>query len=301
MSKRRAWLGALTFLVLLGVPAAAWAQDDEDEPGSDDQVILTGRAEVAEGTTVDDLVIFDGPAIIAGTVRQSVVAFNGDVTVSGEVGDHVVAFNGRVTVESGATVGGDVRSRKAADIAEGADVQGVVGGVRWERYDWFETRWFAWGFMTVSTLVLGLLLLALVPRLPDALWSVATSRVGASIGWGLGAFIGLPILGVLALVTIVGIPLGIAILFGLWLIYMLGYLASTIILGRRLIRPPRSRFLAFLVGWGILRLLALIPFFGGVVWFVATAFGLGALFVAGWRARSAVPPRAEPAPTPAPA
>jgi hypothetical protein len=299
MSMRR-WLGAVTFLVLLGVPAAAWAQDDEGGE-SDDQVILTGRAEIAEGTTVGTVVIFDGPAIIEGTVRESVVAFNGDVTVSGEVGDHVAAFNGRVVVESGATVGGDVRSRKAADIAEGADVQGVVGGIRWERYDWFEGRWFAWGFMTVSTLVLGLLLLLLVPRLPDALAWVAGNRIGASIGWGLGAFIGLPILGILALVTIVGIPLGIAILFGLWLIYLLGYLASAIILGRRLIRPPRSRFLAFLLGWGILRLLALIPFFGGILWFVATAFGLGALLVAGWRARSAAPPRAEPVPTPAPA
>jgi hypothetical protein len=298
MSKRRRWLGAVTFLVLLGVPAVAWAQDEGDERGSDNQVVLTGRAEVAQGTTVENVVIFDGPAIIAGTVQESVVAFNGDVTISGEVGDHVVAFNGRVTVEDGATVGGDVRSREAADIAEGADVQGVVGGVRWERYDWFEGRWFAWGFMTVSTLVLGLLFLALVPRLPDALWAVATTRIGASIGWGLGAFIGLPILGVIALVTIVGIPLGIAILFGLWLIYMLGYLASATILGRRLIRPPRSRFLAFLVGWAILRLLALIPFFGGILWFVATAFGLGALLVAMWRARSG--PRVEAVPATVP-
>jgi hypothetical protein len=296
MSKRR-WFGAVTFLVLLGVPAAAWAQDDEGGE-SDDQVILTGRAEIAEGTTVDDVVIFDGPAVIAGTVRQSVVAFNGDVTVSGEVGDHVVAFNGRVTVESGASVGGDVRSRRAADIAEDADVQGTVGGIRWERYSWFEGRFALWGFMTVSTLVLGLLLLLLVPRLADALAWVAGNRIGASIGWGLGAFIGLPILGVLALVTIVGIPLGIAILFGLWLIYLLGYLASAIIVGRRLIRPPRSRFLAFLAGWGILRLLALIPFFGGVVWFVATVFGLGVLLVAAWRARSG--PRVEPVPTPVP-
>ena len=297
MSKRNRWLGAITFLVLLGVPAAAWAQEDEGGE-SNDQVVLTGRVEIGEGTTVDHVVIFDGPAVIAGTVNKSVVAFNGDVTVSGEVGDHVVAFNGRVTVESGASVGGDVRSRRAADIAEDADVQGAVGGIRWERYDWVEGRWVLWGFMTVSTLVLGLLLLLLVPRLPDALAWVAGNRIGASIGWGLGAFIGLPILGVLALVTIVGIPLGIAILFGLWLIYLVAYLASAIILGRRLIRPPRSRFLAFLVGWGILRLLALIPFFGGVVWFVATVFGLGALLVAGWRARSG--PRVEPVPTPVP-
>ena len=40
-------------------------------------------------------------------------------------------------------------------------------------------------------------------------------------------------------------------------------------------------------GWGILRLLALIPILGGLVWFAAVVFGLGALLVAVWRGRSA--------------
>jgi hypothetical protein len=44
--------------------------------------------------------------------------------------------------------------------------------------------------------------------------------------------------------------------------------------------------LAFLVGWGILGVLALIPILGGLVWFAAVVFGLGALLVAIWRART---------------
>ena len=46
---------------------------------------------------------------------------------------------------------------------------------------------------------------------------------------------------------------------------------------------PRPR----LVGWAILRVVALIPILGGLVWFAAVVFGLGALAVAIWRARSA--------------
>ena len=38
--------------------------------------------------------------------------------------------------------------------------------------------------------------------------------------------------------------------------------------------------LAFLAGWGILRLLALIPIAGGLVWLAATVWGLGALVLA---------------------
>ena len=38
--------------------------------------------------------------------------------------------------------------------------------------------------------------------------------------------------------------------------------------------------LAFLVGWGILRLLALIPVVGSLLWLAATVWGLGALVIA---------------------
>jgi hypothetical protein len=37
---------------------------------------------------------------------------------------------------------------------------------------------------------------------------------------------------------------------------------------------------AFLAGWAILRIAALIPILGGLVWFAAVVVGLGALAVA---------------------
>ena len=51
-------------------------------------------------------------------------------------------------------------------------------------------------------------------------------------------------------------------------------------------REPTAWILAFLAGWGILRVLALVPVLGGLVGFAAVAFGLGALLVAIWRART---------------
>jgi hypothetical protein len=57
----------------------------------------------------------------------------------------------------------------------------------------------------------------------------------------------------------------------------LGYAASAWILGRSLLRPPTVWVAAFLVGWAILRLVALVPIRGGLVWFAAVVFGLGIL------------------------
>ncbi|HYX79450.1 MAG TPA: hypothetical protein VE976_02450, partial [Actinomycetota bacterium] len=55
-------------------------------------------------------------------------------------------------------------------------------------------------------------------------------------------------------------------------------------------------FLSFLAGWAILRVATIVPFLGGLVWFAATVYGLGALAVA---ARGAGRIRA-PAPPPMP-
>jgi hypothetical protein len=82
---------------------------------------------------------------------------------------------------------------------------------------------------------------------------------------------------------LVGIRLALALLAALGLLYALGYSASAWILGRSILRAPAARTVAFLVGWAILRFLALIPILSGLVWFAAVVFGLGALVVAVWR------------------
>jgi hypothetical protein len=53
-----------------------------------------------------------------------------------------------------------------------------------------------------------------------------------------------------------------------------GYGATAWIVGRRILGEPPAWVLAFLVGWGILRILALVPILGGLVWFAAVVFGL---------------------------
>ena len=113
------------------------------------------------------------------------------------------------------------------------------------------------------------------------------TRIGPSIGLGLLLFFGLPLLALIALVTVVGIPLGLGLLAALLLIYALGYSATAWILGRSIVRGPTAWIVSFLAGWAILRIVALIPILGGLVWFAAVVVGLGALAVAIWRTRSA--------------
>jgi hypothetical protein len=111
----------------------------------------------------------------------------------------------------------------------------------------------------VSTLVVGLVLVWLVGRGAARILEAGRTRIGPSIGWGLLVFFGLPILAVIALVTVVGIPLGLGLLAALLLIYALGYSAAAWVLGRSIVRGPTAWVVAFLVGWAILRVVALVP------------------------------------------
>jgi hypothetical protein len=296
-------LVAAVLLVLAAAPAAG-AQADDDRP--DSIVVVTGRAEVPEGDDVDNVVIADGDAVVAGTVRERVVAFNGDVLVTGTVEDEVLAFNGRVTVRDGGVVEGDVVSRKRPIEEGGGSVEG--SWERWNATNWNQaaglaTRLALWLAVSISVLLLGLILGLLAPR---AVRAVDEARIGAGlgpvIGWGLLLTIGLPIVAVLALVTVVAAPLGLGVLLALGLVYFIGYTTAAWLLGRRIARRAGT-FVAFLVGWAILRVVALIPVLGGLTWFVAVVIGLGALVTAGHRARRRETPTglhatAPPAPAP---
>lgn len=291
-------LGTLLVLLLTVGTASAQARD----PDRDDQVVLTGRLMVPDGETVGTGVIFDGPATIDGTVRNGLVAFNGDVEISGTVRGDVVAFNGVVTLRSGAQVDGDLITRKAPVVEPGATVTGdqtrIRGRLDFEGVGFFVSRFVWWLGYSISTLILGLVLLALAPGLDGAIARVLRERVGAAVGLGAAFFFLLPVVAVLLLLTVVGIPLGLALLFGLGLVYGVGYVAGVHRIGRLVMKPPKSRFAAFAIGWLILRALALIPVVGGLAWLVAAIFGLGLLFVAARRPGSE--PAAIVAPPPAP-
>ena len=283
----RLWAVALVVLFLLAAAPAQAAGPPRD------RIVASGVVDVRPGQTVTDVVIADGPVTMRGRATGDVVALHGRVFINGRVqGDVIALQSNAVTFGPRARVQGDLsyRGRKparAATVVAGdvtkldvGDITAPVG---------FIAAAALWLAATISTLILGLLLLWIAPRAADLAYDTAEIAVGRAIGWGIGLFVGLPLLAVVALITIVGIPFGIGLLLALLPIYAIGYVTSGWLLGRRLVSGPGRRVLAFLAGWGILRAVAILPILGGLVWFAATVFGLGVLAVAVWRARNVHP------------
>ena len=294
-------LFALSVAFAAGVAPASAQTGPETGSDTDTEthVVLTGRAEVRAGERAETVVILDGPAVIDGHVEGPVVALNGDIRVSGTVEEDVVALNGRATIVSGGRVGGDVVSSDAPQVDPGATVEGDIEEVRLSLRTLGIFFWVAWWVaVTVSLLLLGIALLALAPAAMAASYAVAGGEPGRAIGWGLLVAVGLPVVSVLIMFSVVGIPLGLLGLLSVALLYATGYVVAALTLGRTIVKEPGSRYVAFLVGLVILRLVGLVPFLGGLVTFLAAAFGLGALAIAGRRAARRPIPTAVGAATP---
>ena len=279
-------LTAVVMTLAWSAPAGAQGNDGP----SDEQIVLTGELVVPQGDTVGDAVIFNGPATVEGTVNENLVVFNGDVEIIGTVRRDVVAFNGDVVIRDGAEVRGNLVTQGTAQVEPGATVLGEQRSIATSGGDLGQigvaSRFAWWLAYSISTLVLGVVLLLVARRLDPAAALASRERTGASIGIGLAVFLLLPIVGLLLLATILALPLGVFLLLAIALIYTVGYVVGAHAIGRRLVREPKSRFLAFLAGWGIVRLLGLIPFVGGLVWTLVTIFGLGVIVVAARRAPS---------------
>ncbi|MEA2297246.1 MAG: hypothetical protein QOF77_182 [Solirubrobacteraceae bacterium] len=277
----RRLLPALVLLMML-LPAGAQAA------GPQDRYVVSGDVLVAKGETVGDLVVLDGNIVVRGAVRGDIVAINGDVTLRGTVSGDLVTIGKRATLGRRARVGGDVKwVQDRPVLAPGAVVSGKV-----KRFDagsfgtpGIEVAIGFWVIVTISFLLGGLLLLLLAPGLFEGVVRSARASRGGAIIAGILLFILLPILAVVLLVTVVGTPLGIGLLLALGPIYAIAYIASAMVLGRRVVKTG-GRAAAFLAGLVILRVIALIPFLGGLITLLATIFGLGVLFVALRHART---------------
>jgi len=295
---------ALATLVVVGAFAAPASAARDGSSRDDRRISISGAVVVASGEVVNGPVVSaDGPVTVDGTVdgrifvadgrvtirgrvTGSILVVHGDVLITGRVGDDVVALDGRITTRDGARVNGDVKSRKQPDVAPGTvngdvkklNVGNLFGGIL------VAFLIYLWIAVTLSIALLGFLFVLLFPRAADAT-AAAGRKFWPTVGWG--ALIGVvgPILGVLVLVTIIGIPFGLGIFSALNVLAPLGYVASSLILGRLMVKGTSTgaRIGAFFAGFGILRAVALIPGIGVLAWVLVCIYGLGALAQAAWR------------------
>lgn len=293
MKRLLALSGAVLLLAAVAAPAVQAA--DPALPHTDRVVMaFSGDIEIREGEQADVVIVGDGDALIAGTV-ETLVVFEGRATLRGATVGNVAVFSGELALEDGATVLGDVRSiESSVTRADGTSIGGAIKGIDSELLALGAVLvpalfLFAIG-MAVATIVAGLVLVAVGSRQVRAAERLIVREPGAVIVLGLLAVVVIPLLAILAIVTIVGAPIGLAVLLGvLPTLAFVGFLVAAIFLGEWMLgtaREPetvRRPYKAALVGLIVLQVVGLIPGIGGLVTAAASIVGLGAVLLLAWR------------------
>jgi hypothetical protein len=310
MRRTAAFLGALAIaLFLFAAPVFA------AEPSAGTGRVLVsigGDVTLPAGDRADAVIIVNGAATIAGEV-DALIAIDATADLTGARADTVFAVGSTVNLRPGTVVTGDVlvletlvhQFGDAEVLGQVTDTQGWLIGIAAFLIPSLIVLWIG---AALAMIAAGLLLAGIASRQVRSAEILISREPVRTLVAGLIGLIGIPIAAVLLMATVIGLPLGLGVLIGVWpLIAFLGYLVAGIWLGDLMLgrlQPETRRerpYAAALTGLIVLGLVGILPVLGGLIVGVASLFGFGAIVLIAWRALVSRPPVTPPAPQRAPA
>jgi hypothetical protein len=272
---------------------------------------VRGSVTLRPGAEAREVVAVLGNVFLeAGSSARQAVAIGGDVHVGpgASVEKDAVAIGGRVLIDPAGDVGGQkvtIGFPGAGQLLQALslkapDEEGSSGG-------WALAKWVAqFGVM----LLLGFLLVTFFPRRVEAVAASLVANPAKSVLAGLLGLLAQPLLSLLLIVTIVGIPLLVIQILGIGVAYLMGVTAVAVLIGRAMPSTLHrgTSILQLAVGLGLVLLALAIPFLGWLLWaaLVMATFGavlrtrFGQTPVLETIAAAPPPPMPPPAATPPP-
>ena len=289
----RAFLLAMTMILVGALPAMAQAEDGWLLASEDDSVLIGVQRDITINSTesADGVVVVEGDALILGAV-EGLFAVDANVTLSGAAANvqNLFTIGGTLVVETGATVGEGFYAGTEVNVSPTAVIEGEIVNAQEEIVGALAAF--------VALLVVGLIFVIIggviawlaVTLLVVAFGTVQIRRAAATISNDVLKTI---VVGLLMLVipgivfallffTVVGIPLAIVVLMLWGVVAFLGQVVVATWIGERIL--PRARMAERPYGAAFLGMLILILLsWTGIVPLLAGIFGTGAVTLAGWR------------------
>ena len=257
--------------------------------GDDVQIRINGPVHIAAGDTASAVWVVNHNATVDGVVVKGLGVINGTARIIGSVEGGVVVVNGLLELAPGARVGGDVTLyRSTMTRASNAVIAGAI-----HRETGFSVGagaiWLVWLSFTIVVLLAGLVFVELAPTtLTESVRQLSEHR-GQSVLTALGVAAAVPGLAFMSFATVIGIPLGLTLLFVVIpALTFLGYLVAGAALGSALgsrlafFGDHAGRFAPIVMGLVTLQVITGLPVIGGLVGLLASLIGVGALVARTW-------------------
>ncbi|MGQ9629895.1 MAG: bactofilin family protein [bacterium] len=279
-----------------------------------DDIRAAGGTVEVRGNAGGDLVAAGGNIILMGRISQDAQLSGGTVDIEGEIGRNLNASGGNITLSGTVRGNADLRagerisiaptakilgdltytSPAEATIGEGAQILGKIThlvpegiGAREARRAPKISKFVFLILKLVGLIIVGIILIAAFPRGTLTLAGSIGSNPWKSLSLGFAVLVCTPIAILISLATIIGIPLGIVLLFVyLMALYFSAAYVSVFLADRALslvirggMTPRGLLILATVVMIVVLTLLGYIPYAGWAIRLAYVIFGLGAIVV----------------------
>lgn len=263
-------------------------------------LIMGATIVTAASSTIGwDLLILGNVFELRGDIGRDLYGSAGKVSLSGQVGKNLnLNFgaknnNGQpLVIADTAKINGDIKykSDKDAIIGGGAVIKGEVihnfPNMAAKKSGLENSGWW-WGKLIsiFSALVIGLVLISFWREQIIKITDLMLAKTGPSFGWGILALLLTPIITIILLITIIGIPLSL-ILTALWLIAMyaskilVGILVGRSLLNNFWLKKKDSLISAMIIGIIVAYLIFALPIIGGFIALLAVLWGLGGIMLA---------------------
>jgi cytoskeletal protein CcmA (bactofilin family) len=258
---------------------------------------LAQQVNVSSGGQVGGSVVAAAETISTfGSVGRGLTGGAGTLALAGPIGGDVLAWTERLSFGPNSRIAGDLEyaSEREATVPAGV----VAGRTQYTRVEPEERQpsvlngLFDFGSLIwlIGAGLLGAAVVMLSPRASARAVELGRQRPVPTFGVGLLGFVAVPIIAVLIGVTLVGLPIAVALAGAYVAAVMLAWPAVGLIVGTEVARrarrgEPLPVLAALALGLILLHLVTHVPVLGGLVGFCALLFGLGMLVqsIRGWR------------------
>lgn len=268
-------------------------------------LVLAGGEITIDGRVAGSVKTASGKLLLNGNVMKDIDCRGGDITINGTVqGPAIIAANDKITIGDAAAFNSGVHywaRRKKVDFK-----QSVKGGQA--VYDpslrMNYKQWYYLGFASVLGLLWYVGTVLLMIMIIQYLFSNTLKKAGQtafdktwkSIGYGLLFWITVPVAAVIACITIIGLPVGIILIFCYIALALLATTIASVVAANWLNNRTGSNWQYWrmvFVALGIFILFKIVtftPFLGWLILAALVCIAFGSILLnVNWRRKGAIP------------
>lgn len=244
-----------------------------------------------------DVFMAGGMVVIGGEIKGNLRASGGKVVLNGIVSGDATIEAEDFTMGEGAKVLGKLNYQSKEELS-GIEER-VKGGAVFKK--WEEVKmpvaevgrvaWIGqvtgWLIGVLMMFVVGLVLVLVSKDVLDRVSENYTKKMGWSLLLGLLMWIVLPVVAILIMFTVVGIPLGIMTLFVYGLVWYVAKVVAGLAVGSLILSRKDKKIagllLSLALGLLVTELISVIPFVGWLFDFILMLAGMGAIGMLFWK------------------